>query len=84
MDSSSTAPTRERLRTFCTVPGCLEPAEGFVGNVYAHPTRWHLCAMHMRPIRRELLALLRDPRSTAEPAEADAKPPPSSSGFYDG
>jgi len=71
MDSSSPppAPPRERLRTFCTVPGCLEPAEGFVGYAYAHPSRWHLCSMHIQPIRRELLELLR-PRSTPEPDEA--------------
>ena len=66
MDSSPPAPL-ERLRTFCSVPGCLEPAEGFVGYAYAHPTRWNLCTLHLAPIRRELLALLR-PHEPAAPA----------------
>jgi hypothetical protein len=59
-----------RLIAYCTVPDCLEPAEGFVGMAYVKPRRWHLCAEHMRPVRAALWPLLH-PRA-AESIEAPA------------
>jgi hypothetical protein len=51
--------TDTRLRTYCCAPGCVEPAEGYVGFAYVHEQRYHFCSEHMRPVRAALLPIMR-------------------------
>jgi hypothetical protein len=46
---------------FCTVPGCIEPAEGAVLLAHAREWRRYLCSEHLRPVRAELVKLLHEP-----------------------
>lgn len=46
------------LSAFCCVPGCVEPAAGAVLFAYVKEQRHGLCAEHIAPVRRALLAML--------------------------
>jgi hypothetical protein len=65
-------PTPDRPRgPFCSVPGCVEPAEGAVLFAYVKEEKRFLCAAHLQPVRVALLKLLKVPAATpADPRRA--------------
>lgn len=52
-------------RIFCSVPGCVEPAEGAVLFAYVKERRNYLCHEHIRPIRYALLNVISEPEASA-------------------
>ena len=55
----------EKRGPYCTVPGCIGLAEGAVLFAYTKEQRRYLCSEHMKPVRAELLKLLRPKEEAA-------------------
>jgi len=57
------------LTPLCAAPGCVEPAEGFVGLAYVTEFRRYLCERHLRPVRLVVADILNPGprRRSAEP-----------------